>query len=564
MEPWLDSLSDEWASNKQSSSPGNPSLTPESRASSRARNHSSSRIPHLSQNHSQSSRDGSFLRPRSSKGLARSQNSPVLAERTSSRLNVVAQKANVAGPSTIPRKVSSAFSGSVNSVQHHTLPHRSGLGDENTPEWKRRLAHGEDIGSEGCDLFGPTRLEGIFKQPPPSRMGVESNPPSIARSAKPWSMPEQYQSMRASKSRIPELGVLTEEDEEEAKNDTSNASGDSSTKRKLRGVVKDRVLSLEHSSIFSSPSYSRSESRQRDLRMGTSSGIEEIQNEEISPITTSRQNTIREQALRRLTEVPIRALHSRLEDIVERPTSRSSDDGVLYGHEDNKGEEVGEITSLSLPDDLSMGTQDFVSRGGFVNSRRGGRSTEDSFQKKPLRSSLPCSLEQSVVEHQNLAFRSSPPPYTTTSRSVQVRPAPTVISPATPQEEQPSDSTDRPRSSGSPLKLFGTYDTFTNNRLLRRMGQFEDMDEDDRGQSEETPVALGNMETMRISHFGEGQLDQFTFDERVETKPVLSSSRPENSVRIFGSPNTREGKPQGYNATQGSTLDAGEGSEQVT
>jgi protein NUD1 len=351
------------------------------------------------------------------------------------------------------------------------------------------------------------------------------------------------------------MAVLTEEDEEEAQNDISSVNGDSSRKRELTGVVRDRVLSLEHNSIVSSPSHSHSESRQGDLRMRTFSGIEEIQNEEISPITTSRQNTIREHALRRWTEMPIHALHSKLEDIAERPTSRSSDAGIQYGHNDSKVEDFGEITSLSLPDDLSMGTQDFVSRGGFVNSRRGGRSIEDSFQRKTLSSSIPCSLEQSIVDPQSMAFRSSPPPYNTTTRHSHVPPTAAIASPNTPQRAQKSDSADRPRSSGSPLKLFGNYDTFTNNKLLRRMGQFEDNEDKDPSQKEETPTAFDYQDNMRISHFGKGQLDKFTFDERVQTQAVPSSSRPSDDARIFEKSMTSEENAQTFNVAKRSNLD---------
>ncbi len=536
MEPWLDSLSDEWASNKNSSSPGNLSGTPQSRASSRASNGSQSRIPHLAQNYSQSSGNGSFLRPRSSKGLARAQTTPILAEQTSSKLNVVAQKADANGRSTIPRRASNAFSGSVNSVQHNTIQHKSAVGDENTPEWKRRLARGEDVAGDGCDLFGPTRLEGIFKKPPPSsRNGPVNMPLHFDEPPKPWSMPEQYQSMRASRSRIPEMEVLAEEDEDETLDDGAAVGSNSARRRALRGVVKDRVLSLEHNSAENNLLEAGRGSLRKDPRTRTSSGQEEIQNEEISPITTSRQNTIREQALRRLTEVPISSLQSRLQDIEERPSSRSSDDGVLYGHGGRKSEDFGEITSLSLPEDLSTGTQDFVTRGGFVNTRRGGGSNEGSFQRKILSSSIPPSLEHSVIDFQNTPFRSSPPPYITTTRPSQESAEPTEPTPMTPRRTRDSDSTDRPRSSGSPLKLFGNYDTFTNDKLLRRMSQFECDDVEIPNEDEEPSHIDKDTEGMRVSHFGEGDLDGFTFNERVEREPATAPARPPGEAQIFES-----------------------------
>jgi protein NUD1 len=534
-EPWLDSLSDEWASSKHSSSPVYSTVNPQSRAGSRAGDLSQSRIPHLSQNNSQSSRNGSFLRPRSSKGLARAQTSPVLGEQTSSKSNVVAQMANLDGRSTLPRRASSAFSGSLNSVQHHTAQKRSSIGDENIPEWKRRLARGEDIAGDGCDLFGPTRLEGIFKQPPSVRDRQEKTALTAAEPTKPWSMPEQYQSMRASRSKIPEMEVLAEEDEGENDYDAHGAKFDSTRTRSLRGVVKDRVLSLEYQNVVNSPSESRTGSVQRDPRTRTSSGLEEIKNEEISPITTSRQNTIREQAIRRLTEVPASALELKLEDMAERPSSRSSDDGVLYGHDVSRGEDLGEMTSLSLPDDLSMGTQDFATRGGFINSRRGGRSNDGSFQKKTLSSSVPPSLEQSAVDFQNMPFRSSPPPYNPTTRPSQECSTAAKPSPTTPRRPSGSDGTDRPRSSGSPLKLFGNYDTFTNDKLLRRLSQFEREEAEATSGNDETSHTHDDQEDMRISHFGKGDLDRFAFNESIERQPIPVSSRLYSEPRIFES-----------------------------
>jgi protein NUD1 len=198
MEPWLDSLSDEWASNGPSSSPKPSSSSPPSETGSRTGVQSQSRIPRLPQNHSQRSVRASSLRPRPTIGLVRAETLPILTEQTSSQSNVAAYRAGLSGRSTAPRKVSSAVSGSVNSIQHHTIAPTARIGDENTPEWKRRLARGDDVGGDGCDLFGPSRLEGMFKQPRPTNDApVQSSSPA-AQPMRPWAMPEQYQSRQPS------------------------------------------------------------------------------------------------------------------------------------------------------------------------------------------------------------------------------------------------------------------------------------------------------------------------------------------------------------------------------
>jgi hypothetical protein len=46
-------------------------------------------------------------------------------------------------------------------------------------------------------------------------------------------------------------------------------------------------------------------------------------------------------------------------------------------------------------------------------------------------------------------------------------------------------------SSGSPLKLFGNHDTFTNNKLLRRMSQFEETFEGISEEDEPASPSLG-------------------------------------------------------------------------
>ena len=114
------------------------------------------------------------------------------------------------------------------------------------------------------------------------------------------------------------------------------------------------------------------------------------------------------------------------------------------------------------------------------------------------------------------------------------------------------------------MKLFGNYDTFTNDKLRRRMSQFEGNHDDDPSQSEGTSGAFENVGNMCISHFGEGQLDRFTFDERVETQPPPLSSRQQGEVRIFGSSINHEENFRVSNVREGSNLEARGESQQAT
>ncbi|KAJ4857784.1 leucine rich repeat domain-containing protein [Trichoderma breve] len=73
------------------------------------------------------------------------------------------------------------------------------------------------------------------------------------------------------------------------------------------------------------------------------------------------------------------------------------------------------------------------------------------------------------------------------------------------------------RSNSSPLKLFGPYDTFTNQTLLRRISQFEE-DMSGRNSRESSPSTPSSREPSQdasrkryVSHFGAGELEGFEF-----------------------------------------------------
>ena len=557
MEPWLDSLTEDWASNQASSSPA-ASLSSQQKRSSNGSSKSQSRIPHLAQSIRKES-SGGFLRPRSSRGLARSRNSePILTERSASSLNVpppATGSQKRPGASTLPRRASTAFSDSQNSVQHHTIHERPG--DTNTPEWKRRIVNGEDVASEGFDLFAPSKLEGIFKQPT-ARSEEENEPSSNDSFLKPWkpldvsSIPpvlEQYQSLRASRSRPPALTVLEEVDEDAlSKHDLSAISSDIIRDGSIRGIVQKRVQSLERAhqaeSSNSTPAKSRPTSSgmdgSDDPRIRTVSGRKELEDEFISPITASRQNTIRDNAIMGSADMDMEALDEKLAELGvthhPRPSSSSSDRQISYGHGDGvepdaaQGTDHGDITSQSLPDDLSMGTQDFISQGGFVNRRRGPASNETSFLKRRLSSTPHSQLQWELKQ----TFRSSPPPYLTSKdHSMVERPA-SPHPPSTPQDQSVvhHETPVGPHSAKSPLKLFGNRDTYTNNKLMRMLSRF-----DETGRSDEENLDAGESEfeqnQLRISKFGEGEMDKYDFNFEKQVSPVVAHLVQDRASPIF-------------------------------
>lgn len=588
MEPWLDSLSEDWEAEKHSTPGSLPTVTPRhSDGSSIVSPGSQSRIPRAgSQSLKGSSARPRYLKTRRGGPTHDGPSSPVLVEHSSSKLNVAAQRGSIPRNksqgihTSIPRRVSSVFSDiSSHSVQYHTVelkPSKTGAKGD-TPEWKKRLIHGEIPSGAQSDLFGPTRLEGIFKPTDPTSKTRANDPlPHLDGLQTPWALPgppaqssrhgPQAPSMRASLVRAPNMEALQEEDEDMSGRFEPDAElKDENTQEELNSEAPDDESQVRHSPQLNQPE-GRNFSNQfpnippNDPRLRTVSGQEEVRNEDISPIPVSRMNTINGTSKTEAQGV-VEYLQYKLEQVTiedrTRPSSRSSDRNVQYGHGSDgaPADELFDLTSHSLPDDLSMGTADFASHGGFVSTRRGGYSKESSFHKRPLSpSSFPPSHDDSAAIPSS-QFRSSPPPYVST-KSQQARDEPLTVAfvPTTPsrsrdhKKQEETSSPSRQKSSGSPLKLFGNHDTFTNNKLIRRMSQWEEnfdveVDKDghidmkaaserladiveqvldvEQGSDNDNPLQMP--EDLKMSQFGLGQLDEFSFVERVSKKVSVTS-----------------------------------------
>jgi hypothetical protein len=311
-------------------------------------------------------------------------------------------------------------------------------------------------GDEQPDLFAPMGLENMFKRPP---TGSESAlQPSFA-------VVDQANSDNQNTSH----GSLRRDSKTENKRKNSRASSlkidRGKENREERGLGVDFHTMSGQMSELGLDRLSDS-----DIRLRSASGQEELRNEGITPIFLSRNNTVDrrtgsgvlESALKRINVAPD----------ADHNTADMTHPGELL-----------DVSEQSLPEDLSTGTQDVISSKGFVNFRRGGYSEDGSFQVRQLSpSSFPSradSHSHSSSALTNSKMPSSPPPYemspfVDSPRHPESARLPAVfLSPAGDSDpERPN--TAKMNAGGSPLKLFGNHDTFTNNKLLRRMSQFEE------------------------------------------------------------------------------------------
>lgn len=432
------------------------------------------------------------------------------------------------------------------STQQGTIQRRpgKGKGKEATPEWRKKLVRGENPGGDQCDLFAPMKLESVFKPPTPGSDDARNEFSFFTKTDSLWTFTDngsaEHQNTKEgkedSKMSEGEGSVITKSGPQHREDPDSDVP-ESPTESVIRG--------RDARNASPSPSYNYDTSNS-DVRLRTVSGREELRNEGITPISLSRPDTVN--ATSDVIKSALKKLNSqrdKISSIRDRPGSRASDSGLLYqqsglGDDLLSEDDLLEITSQSLPQDLSMGTLDFAARGAFLNLRRGGYSNNASFQHRHLSPSSFPSQAPTPSTLANSKLRSSPPPYGH-EKSIPTLPAVTLRQPSDSDANKSNPSAMKP--AGSPLKLFGNHDTFTNNKLLRRMSQFEETfgdisEEDEPASPTERPRPNGSNRSLpnltsgeqheqplppiprprsqdatdpRMNQFGDGQLENAGF-----------------------------------------------------
>lgn len=626
MDQWLDSLSEDWISQPRSDHSSSIIRSSVSRDSPSPNNNASqSRIPRYKPRAASALSAASEQNaPRQSSIRRSSARDAPLKEKTSSNLNAShrrqpngqpkARDLNAASMRLRERQVST---GSIPQLPQDTVQYKSSPAKENhgygTPEWKRRVLK-ENVGG---DLFSPIGLEGVFKPPTvkskvkgkstPKRKGsthqiLASSPvpnPTLPRlksvdvdtdpkkpttdKLPPLSSPEEEAPSRF----IEQPHVHAHVDNQTAANIRSTHLPEQETSAKSSGSNSPTSYLPPANEVHLPDSAKDNSSRLCGGEEQSRSFSDKTSNENISPFYVSRHNTVDgrvEYAAIDMSMQKLRAQMDRLRSQQQNiPSSRSSDHDVDYT-ESKRSEksflrgQMDEVTSQSLPDDLSMGTDAYAANGGFVSLRRGGYSNDGSFQRRPVSPSLLADLDgpslrlPSSNDDERMPNPELPRHFSQT-KSKTPSSQPPSSPPKTPNQHDSQDmsSWDRPRSSGSPLKLFDKYDTFTNEKLSRRMSKFEetlhndwqeDSNADGANEPPSTPsprkrrlrkVSEANSNDQaavgrRINSFGDGELGSHPFlgirnsespsfeahhhdDESLLRKAVKLRSQPTSSHR---------------------------------
>ena len=528
MDRWLDSLSEDWVS--QPASPRSTSSKQTSilrDTSSPSSSGSQSRIPRYKP------RSVSNLSISGGKedGLGSSMpraysNEAALREKTSSNLNssrnrIPNEQVKQQGPGTASRKAPRRHvsAGSAPMVPQDTVQVRASpaknIDGQITPDWKRRVLK-ENKGKG--DLFSPIGLESVFK--PPTIGSKPKTKPAMKKKASKMadfpSSPPQYPGIARQSPNTPNGDpskpalTLSPRSDLSKKEDSRYMAPQeielpSTTGKRAEWVSSDKIqpsgpIPSSDAIVGRSPvlptaptppqlgAYGGSGLRSASNGANhsrVSSVPDKARDENISPFYVSRQNTVDGRVEYAAIDMSMRRLRSQMDRLRMQqqniPSSRSSDHDVDYADSRLSDRppylgQLEELTSQSLPDDLSMGTDAYAANGGFVSIHRGGYSNDGSFQRRPLSPSLLQDLDGPSMRSQTPITNQANPPPKLPDRFSQTKSSTPSSPPKTPkhQKNDSASSYERPRSSGSPLKLFDKYDTFTNDRLARRISKFEE------------------------------------------------------------------------------------------
>ncbi|KAJ6024140.1 hypothetical protein N7540_004937 [Penicillium herquei] len=420
-----------------------------------------------------------------------------------------------------------------------------------TPEWRKRLVRGEIPVGDQRDLFAPIGLESVFKPPTPgSGAGQQESIPFKRHDDQLWDFTDATSRQENTKEEGPEY-----ENNEGVDGDHGDYFSGTGIESPF-GTVNHRALWADKRPRSKQADHSEL-SLGGDTDIRTASGLEDLRNEGITPITFTRNNTIEGNATSEVIKSALKQVTDKLESLsinTSRPDSPASDSFLFYNHSDHRPEgsphedSLLDVTSHSLPQDLSMGTLDF-------SRRKVHRPFHPQFSPSPFPSHLmsPATLANAKTRSSPL-FNRSPK----NGSPVLPRPSSSHVRPSTSGDATSKQGT--MPSSGSPLKLFGEHDTFTNNRLLRRMSQFEETFGNDSGSDGDDPPSPSeearrkgenrsllsarheplseisprrhergssrNIIRPRLTRFGDGELDKFGFSDTSPYEHKLNYEHP--------------------------------------
>lgn len=551
--PWLQGLDEAWE--VPAGIAGSNSVSSASHDASTLHSNNSSRIPRRSLSGLPSSLGTQKTSSNATTQIRRSPLAPLSNSNTNTfrRQNGTTKLAGA-------RSYSGASDGSL--LQSGTVQQRSKSTSptkkQETLEWKKRLVQGQLGYGDQTDLFGPSGLENIFARSkgaeddgpkPKNRMNWLQKEAPMPSSPPPW--PSSFMDGRQSEGvQADSLEPVDEEyddrsDEMDEQEEYDSYASNPFDLRDTEELEDDRqpIAGRAHSDDGTN-----GQTQGGVIQDRTVSGQTELEQEDFSPVFISKHTTVNGQVnyaaldshlVKQFNSMNVNLRHPSQEDPQSDQTD-SDDDGRTVEQsaltDGLQSDSMPAGPDLSLSENLPTGTPPAASLGRHVELKRGGYSTYGSFKQRPL-SPSPSKAEDSVIPGESELL--SPMPS-------QGRPLPAVPMPSHAPSTPLRPTTSNPpksRSSGSPLKLFGPHDTYTNNRLLRRLSQLDPEGNPVKDGQEDSSQAQPSMamEGTRIvsqasisDSFGSGDLDSHAFNAEI-TITSASDSEKDDSMGSPGS-----------------------------
>ena len=414
-------------------------------------------------------------------------------------------------------------------------------GLEETPDWKRRMLNSGNERTQQ-DLFSPIGLEHVFKPPTDFRKTGKAYE-AKSKNSEPRTDTNFPSSPPSCQTTLP---------------------GDSLTLSQTPDVraVKADVMPLRQSSFHPSPQSKKISLNKEQsvhctqpaqaLGKRIESSQSDARHERISPVQIA--------LVKRLASPPRDGLKPSVSKVKPRSASRSSDNGVDYRYMGStqaaeQTDSLADWTVHSLPENLMAGIDSPVPVSKYVNIHRGDHYIDLSFQRRSLSPSSNQHLRASSPDTKSDWDWKDSATNSSTGRSTRRKVVPNT--PTTPGKVVKShNAPESPKSSGSPLKLFDKHDTFTNDRLARRISQFEGLVGSSHSAQDfnnNTPLdspldredigakcpdikrrrSLDTESARNIQYFGDGILDSYNFKRPGATK--FSSAEEEQGIDALSS-----------------------------
>lgn len=345
---------------------------------------------------------------------------------------------------------------------------------------------------EQRDLFcnAAAGLQDMFKPPSPSNENFATDDSQQHESTMASSPPQYPQRVISADlydlEPLPEIEEFDDEDDQFYPNDLTPSPSPRRAQREIKYKlnVDDSLGPSEPSHLQSrdtgTPVHQEDESFPDESHLEPPSdasgsirkvsGQSVIRNEDFSPIMIGKQSTGDGKVDFAPIEVPVDQLKQKLEALRINQMLLDPKTNIEAGFDANEPERSASVEN----------TEDYARQGGFLNMQRGGRSKDGSFRYRALSPGLGDDSSSMLPEESLQASTPKQFPSVRTDATNPYQGDYFSRSPAMPRAPFPSPEKKRlPTagsipSAGSPLKLFGPYDTFTNQTLLRRISQFED------------------------------------------------------------------------------------------